>query len=101
MNRIIDNITDKFKSIWPSSLPASAVSAAPVVSAASVAPAPLHIQEKQFIEGYHMSSDVTNNKILVLVKHSDKFWKTEWFDNSTMTYRAPVLPLNELFAKHI
>ena len=88
MNRIIDNITEKFKSIWPSSLPAS------------VAPTPLPIQEKQLIEGYHMSSDVANDKTLVLVKHSDKFWKSEWFDNTTTTYRAPVVPLNELFAKH-
>jgi hypothetical protein len=103
MNRIIDNITEKFKSIWPSSLPvstASTVSTTPVVSTASVAPTPLPIQEKQFVEGYHMSSDITNDKTLVLVKHSDKFWKTEWFDNSAMAYRAPVLPLNELFAKH-
>lgn len=93
MNRIINNITEKFKSIWPSSLPVSA-------STASIAPTPLPVQEKQSIEGYHMSSDIANNKTLVLVKHSDKFWKTEWVDNTTMTYRAPVVPLNELFAKY-
>ena len=96
MNRIIDNITENFKSIWPSYIPASASASA---STASVAPTPLPIQEKQFIEGYNMSSDVTNDKMLVLVKHTDKFWKTEWFDNTTTTYRAPTLSLNELFCK--
>jgi hypothetical protein len=78
MNRIIDTISESFKSIWPSSL----------------SPA-----EKQLVEGYHISSDAATNKTLVLVKHSDKFWKTEWFDNTTTTYRAPPLPLNEIFVK--
>jgi hypothetical protein len=81
MNRIIDNISEKFKSIWPSSLSS------------------VETQEKQLVEGYHISSDATQDKTLVLVKHSDKFWKTEWFDNAATTYKAPLLPLNELFVK--
>lgn len=82
MNYIINNITETFKGLW-----------APPPSQSITA------QEKRLIEGYHMSTDAANDKTLVLVKHGDNFWKTEWFDNSTTAYRAPILSLNELFCK--
>jgi hypothetical protein len=87
MNRIIDTVTDTFKGLWSNS--------------SVVAPSPPQTEEEKVqIEGYHIASDRAANKTLILVKESNKYWKTQWFNDSTTTYKSPPLPLGEIFVKH-
>ncbi len=81
MNRIIDNIADTFKGLL-FNVPKSA----PTIS-----------EEKLHIEGYHIVSDPIAHKTLILVKESDKYWKTQWFNDSTTVCKSPRLPLNAIF----
>ena len=77
MSAIIYGVIDKLKGLW--------------VSAPT---------QKTEIEGYLMFSDSTTNKTLLLVKDGEKSWKTSWFNNNDHTYKAPAVPVSEIFSKH-
>lgn len=54
-------------------------------------------EQKTEIEGYLMLSDSTNNKTLLLVKEGEKSWKTKWFTDNEHSYKAPTVPVSEIF----
>ncbi len=54
-------------------------------------------KEKEEIEGYLLLSDTTTNKTLLLVKDTEKSWKTKWFNNTEHIFKAPSQPLNSIF----
>jgi hypothetical protein len=74
-------IIDKIKGMW----------------ATDTAVAPEPQQKKTEIEGYLMSGDGT--KSLLLVNESNNYWRTQWFDDALHTYKAPLLPISEVFMK--
>ena len=78
MNSIIETLVSTFKGLWYGKQEET---------------------EKKEVEGYLMLSDNTNNKSLLLVKDSEKSWKTKWFNNNENTYKAPLASLSELFSK--
>ena len=49
------------------------------------------------VEGYLIFNDSINNKSLLLVKDGEKSWRTKWFNDSENRYKAPVVPLNNIF----
>jgi hypothetical protein len=49
---------------------------------------------KKEVEGYLMSS--TPDKTQLLVKKGDKYWKTEWFNNSEHTFKSPTSSINSI-----
>lgn len=73
MNGVIDSIVDKFKELFT--------------------------KEKIEMEGYLMLKDSTTNKTQLLVKESDKTWKTKWFDDNQYTYKTPTMPITYIFMK--
>ena len=54
-------------------------------------------RQKTDVEGYLMLNDSTNNKSLLLVKVGEKSWKTIWFNDIENRYKAPVVPLINIF----
>ena len=48
------------------------------------------------VEGYHLMSDDKQNKSLIVIKDSDKCWRTAWLDNSVKVNK-PVEPLQSIF----
>ena len=74
MSSLFKMVIDKFTNLWSS---------------------PRRIE----VEGYLITSDSANNKSLLLVKDGDKSWRTKWFNDNDNTYKAPVVPLNNIFSK--
>jgi hypothetical protein len=74
MSALIDAVIDRIKGLWVS-------------------------DKKADIEGYLIMNDGTKNKSLLLVKDGEKSWKTKWFNNNENTYKAPTIPLTEIFVK--
>ena len=75
MSAIIYSVIDKLKGLW-------------------ISP-----ESKTEVEGYLMLSDSTNNKSLLLVKEGEKTWKTKWFNDNEHSYKAPAVPVSEIFNK--
>jgi hypothetical protein len=55
-------------------------------------------ESKQEIEGYHIMTDNINNRSLVMVKESEKSWKTKWFNNEENNFTAPKEPITKIFS---
>jgi hypothetical protein len=70
--RMISSLVDKFKGLW-------------------------YGESKAEVEGYMIMSDTTNNRTLLMVKDSEKSWKTKWYDNGNNSYKSPDKPLNAIF----
>ena len=77
MSAIIYSVIDKFKGLWIGQSQ----------------------EAKMEVEGYLMLSDSTTNKSLLLVKEGEKSWKTKWFNNTEHSYKAPTVPVSEIFNK--
>lgn len=71
MNSVIEYVINRVKNMWPG--------------------------RRIDVEGYLMFNDSTNNKSLLLVKDGEKSWKTKWFNDSENRYKAPVVPLINIF----
>ncbi len=56
-------------------------------------------EAKTEVEGYLMLSDGTNNKSLLLVKEGEKSWQTRWFNDNEHSYKAPTVPVSDIFNK--
>ncbi len=54
-------------------------------------------ENKQEVEGYIVMSDKNKHQTLVLVKESDKFWKTKWFNDNNTIYKKQEKPINSIF----
>lgn len=71
---MISSLIDKFKGLWSG-------------------------EGKREVEGYLIMSDNTNNKTLLLVKDSEKSWKTKWYNDDKNIYKVPNEPLTSIFNK--
>ena len=71
MSSLLKMVIDKFTKLWP--------------------------ERRIEVEGYLIFSDNTNNKSLLLVKVGEKSWKTVWFNDSENRYKAPLVPLSNIF----
>ena len=74
MNSLFEIVIDKFKSMWSG-------------------------DQKTDVEGYLILNDGTTNKSLLLIKDGKKSWRTKWFNNNENTYKAPTVPLTDIFVK--
>jgi hypothetical protein len=72
MSSVIANVIDRVKNMWNN-------------------------RQKTEVEGYLMFNDSIHNKSLLLVKVGEKTWKTTWFNDSENRYKAPVVPLINIF----
>jgi hypothetical protein len=61
----------------------------------------LFSKEKIEVEGYIMLKDSTTNKTQLLVKEGEKSWKTKWFNDNQYTYKAPTVPITDIFIKNM
>ena len=43
------------------------------------------------------NTDSSNKKTLLLIKDTEKCWKTQWYNDNHNTYKAPTLPLSSIF----
>jgi len=57
-------------------------------------------RQKTDVEGYLMFNDNITKKSLLLIKDGEKSWRTKWFNDNENTYKAPVIPLADIFVKH-
>lgn len=71
MSSLLKMVIDKFTKLWP--------------------------ERRIEVEGYLMFNDSTNNKSLLLVKDGEKSWRTKWFNDSENRYKAPLVPLINIF----
>lgn len=69
---MISSVIDKFKDLW-------------------------YGEAKEEVEGYLIMADSTTNKSLLLVKNSEKSWKTQWFNDTTNNYKTPSKSLHTIF----
>jgi hypothetical protein len=54
-------------------------------------------ESKEEVEGYVVMSDKSKKASLVLVKESDKYWKTRWCSDNTTIYKKQEKPFNTIF----
>lgn len=73
MSGLIESVVDKFKELFS--------------------------KDKIEVEGYLMLKDSTTNKTQLLVKEGENSWKTKWFNDNHHTYKAPVVPITDIFMK--
>jgi hypothetical protein len=52
---------------------------------------------KTVIEGYILSEDIDKKLSLVLVKDSDKSWRTKWLNNSEYEIKLPKQSISQVF----
>ena len=69
---MISSVIDKFKGLW-------------------------YGETKSEVEGNCIMSDSSNKKTLLLIKDTEKCWKTQWYNDNHNTYKAPTLPLSSIF----
>lgn len=71
MNSVIEYVIDRVKNMWP--------------------------ERRIEVEGYLMFNDNITKKSLLLIKDGEKSWKTQWFNDSENRYKAPLVPLSNIF----
>jgi hypothetical protein len=49
------------------------------------------------IEGYVLMQDTKSNKTLLMIKDSEKSWKTQWFNDNEVNYKFMNEPLSNVF----
>ena len=54
-------------------------------------------RQKTDVEGYLIANDNITKKSLLLIKDGEKSWRTKWFNDNENTYKAPVVPLINIF----
>lgn len=51
-----------------------------------------------FVEGHILSRNNQTNSVYVLVRISDNFWESKWFNADEVCVRSPSSSLNDIFS---